>query len=459
MIMERLYWNAYLATQMRGQARYPFQPLARILGDQARRVRAIVAHAYRYVPYYRETMARLGLSPADFRVAEDLARLPLLEREQLQRDPERFISTAWPISRHLKLRSGGSTGAPCTIYHDAQALFQSAAHGERERTILASLVGRSFGYRETVIASAFGASPEVQGYLRRHALFPRGARIERQYLSLLDPPEVNARLLNEFRPDVIQSYGSYLEILFPYLQAAGVAFHRPRVVTYASDGLSESVRRLIVEDLHIPVLSTYQAIEAFKIGFECLAHRGLHLNVDLCPLRIVDAEGRPVEPGASGDVVVSNLVNRATVVLNYRLGDVARLLPERCPCGRTLPLLSFVEGRADDLLRLPSGELLHPQAVRTIFTEEQQIWRYQVVQRTPTRFGVAIVAADTLDRESARKRIAAKFVSRFGPGVSVDMAFVESLPCTPAGKFRPVMALGVSPGSPAETEGGAEELG
>jgi hypothetical protein len=49
---------------------------------------------------------------------------------------------------------------------------------------------------------------------------------------------------------------------------------------------------------------------------------------------------RTPDPRTSGEVVVSNLVNRETVLLNYRLGDVAASLPDRCPCGRSLPLLS-----------------------------------------------------------------------------------------------------------------------
>ncbi|MDI7277995.1 MAG: hypothetical protein QME94_18600, partial [Anaerolineae bacterium] len=61
MLISRLYWSAYLAYHLHGQARYPFLPMERILADQARRVRATVAYAYRYVPYYRETMDRLGL--------------------------------------------------------------------------------------------------------------------------------------------------------------------------------------------------------------------------------------------------------------------------------------------------------------------------------------------------------------------------------------------------------------
>src|ERR1051325_793783 len=153
MSLPRFAWNAYLAYHLWGEARLPFWPLIVIEQRQSRRVQRMVSHAYRTVPYYRGGMDRLGLRPSDFQCAEDLSKLPLLERTHLQRDPESFVSTVHPRHRCLKLRTGGSTGVPCTIYHDPAALFQNAAQGERERAMVTPLVGRSFGYRETVIGS------------------------------------------------------------------------------------------------------------------------------------------------------------------------------------------------------------------------------------------------------------------------------------------------------------------
>jgi phenylacetate-CoA ligase len=205
--------------------------------------------------------------------------------------------------------------------------------------------------------------------------------------------------------------------------------------------MAESIRRLIAERFGIPVFSTYQAIEAFKIGFECERHTGLHLNVDLYPLRIVDGAGRTLPAGASGEVVVSNLVNQATVLLNYRLGDISALAAEACPCDRTLPLLSFPPGRSDDLIALPSGRVLHPQAVRTIFTDETEVWQYQVVQRDESTFDVAIVASPVCDRARTRERVAANFARQFGEDVTLTIAFVAAIDRTAAGKFRSVLSL------------------
>jgi phenylacetate-CoA ligase len=211
-------------------------------------------------------------------------------------------------------------------------------------------------------------------------------------------------------------------------------------VTYTSDSLSPPVRALIEQRFGIPVFTTYQAVEAFKIGFECERHSGLHLNVDLYPLRVVDRADRDLPPGESGEVIVSNLVNRGMVLLNYRLGDIVTLLPARCTCGRSLPLLSFPQGRSDDLIELASGRIVHPQAIRGVFNEERLIWEYQVEQLTDTHFRVALLAAPACDKEASRHRVVENLEQVLGRGLRIDVAFVDSIDRTLGGKFAPVVS-------------------
>jgi phenylacetate-CoA ligase len=444
-----------LAREIAGQARIPFGPPEAIAAAQRRRVRAMVAHAAATVPFYRDALRRHGLRPEDVRDAADLARLPIVEREQLQRDGVGLESSAVRANDRLTLRTGGSTGAPRTVHHSTRAIVQNAAHGERERTIVTKALGRRVGYRETVIGSPRSTAQEVQAHLRAHTLQPRGVRVERQYLSVLDPVERTAERLAAFAPDVVHGYGSYLAVLFAHIRTSGRAVPLPRVATFSSDSLSDAARALIRDELGVRVLGTYQAVEAFKIGFECGEGDGLHLNVDLYPVRIVDADGNDVREGEPGDVVVSNLVNDATVLLNYRLGDVAALLPGRCACGRALPRLTHPLGRLDDWLRV--GETrVHSQAVRTVFTTEAEILQYQVVQRAPWAFAVSVVTRGPVDETAMGARVAAGFRARFGERVAVDLARVDDLPRTARGKVRAIVpfdegatAAGCEPVRPA----------
>lgn len=443
----RTRWTARLANtitlagRLREQARVPFLPLQEIHRIRDRRVRSMVRHAWRTVPLYRVAMEERGIGVEDVRGVEDLHLLPDLDRDLLGARLADLTSTAYPRNECLRVRSGGSTGAPRTVYHDSEAVLANAAHGERERSIVARFAGRWFGYREAVVTPPFSTAAEVQRFVRRRTVQPPGMRVERRYLSILDPPEENASRLAAYRPHVLHGFGSYLGELFRWLDRPGREVPLPRVVTYSSDSMPEEDRHRIREDFGLPLLATYQAVEAFKIGFECEAGGALHVNEDLYPVRLVDEDGRDVEPGRVGIVVVSNLVNRATVLLNYRLGDRARFLDGPCACGRTLPRLSLPQGREDDWIVRPGGERLHPQAVRTLFTDERRSIRaYRIVQLAIDRFRVEAVPETGIDHRSTARRIEEKFTCRLGPGTAVEMRWVDAVERTAGGKVRPFVS-------------------
>ena len=58
--------TAHAAALTQIERRLPWWPIERIERIQGRRVRSMVRHAYESVPFYREEMRRLGLTPADF---------------------------------------------------------------------------------------------------------------------------------------------------------------------------------------------------------------------------------------------------------------------------------------------------------------------------------------------------------------------------------------------------------
>jgi phenylacetate-CoA ligase len=438
--LNRLFWTGYFAYHLRGQARYPFKPLEAVKRDQARRVKAMVQYAYRHVPYYRETMNRLGLGPSDFQRAGDLAKLPILERGHLQRDPEYFVSTAQPRPRYLRHRSGGSAGAPCTIYLDAPGLLQNSAHSNREGAMVSQIVGKPFGYRQTVLQGNNGVLGAIQRVCQSQAYFPRKVRIQRQYIGLDSPFEETLQQFNEFKPDIIYAKGSHFALLLKHLEATGADFHRPKLFFYGADTLLASTRHHLKKKFNIPILSSYGSVQALKIAFECQENRGLHHNLDLYPVRIVNGNGQELPAGEKGEVIVSNLVNRGSVILNFRLGDIAAVLPDPCPCGRTLPLLTYPEGRIYDNIQLPSGRVVHPLVLCNIFWVEEEIWQYQTVQHSERHIEVRLVVADSADPQQIRTRITDKFLALLGEAVTLDVRIVDAVERTAAGKVRLVIS-------------------
>ena len=405
---------------------------------QSRRIRSIIRHAYESVPYYRETMDRLELNPGQFREPADLARLPLLEREQLQQDPEYFLSTANPPGRCMPMASSGSTGAPLMVFWDWPAWLRITVLRQRLRRAVAARIGVGTAYRESLIAMPGGSVFRGESIVRDAVFVPPFLRVRRQRLSLADTPRHNAGLIAAFEPDVVYSYGSYIAELFDVAALEPAAGYRPKAVVFGGDALPETSLRLIKEDLGMAVFSIYQSVEAQPIAFGCGHNDTMHVNSDVYPLRIIGPQGESVRDGEVGEVVVSNLDNRASVILNYRMGDLAALVPETCECGRSLPRMSTVVGRRDDWLRLPGGRLLHPQAACVVFIGRRDVRQYQIIQTAPDRIQVRVVSRNPGGGGGLRRELQARFREAMPELRTIDIRLVDEIERSASGKLSAV---------------------
>jgi phenylacetate-CoA ligase len=210
-------------------------------------------------------------------------------------------------------------------------------------------------------------------------------------------------------------------------------------MVYHGQLMSDPGREIIERELGIPVYSRYNAVEAFKIGFTCEEREAFHWNADLTHVKVVDADGTSCAPGQTGEVIISNLVNRATVLLNYRLHDVASLSDERCPCGRTLPLLSDLEGRLEEILPLAEGRFLGPRAIWGIFKREPAVLQYQLVQERIDRYLLRLRTTD----QPAFERVVPPALARLRELLGAECEVIASrhtrLEGLEPGKFRAVM--------------------
>ncbi len=420
----------------------PFRSLEAVDRRQRRRLSRVVEHAYEHVPYYRETMRGLGLTPADLSSAADVRKLPLIEREQLQRDPEYFLSETSTRSDCVARRSGGSTRRPVTVLEEPRDVVAKAVAMARVQPMIIRLSARRLGRRVARIGPPMSSGARFRRAYQRNLIRPFDPRTVPKDLSMQHDVAENLAAINEFQPHVIAAFGSYLEELFAHAVHSGRPFHRPSVVVYGADSLSPRARTLISEQLGIPVFSIYQAIETPQIGFECEQHVGYHLNIDICPIRIVDGDGLDVAHGEPGEVVISNLLNRTTVLLNYRLGDVASLIGERCSCGRTLPLLSFLQGRTDEWMVGLDGRQLHTQLLVRPFSLDLEIWGYRIEQREQGHFHAQVLTAPGADHASVAARVEDRFVQIVGREERVTISFVDALPRTSGAKVKRVVAVG-----------------
>ncbi len=435
----KLYGNGVILAHLRGQRRVPYLPEEELRALRDARVRGIVRYAAQTVPYYQRLFQSEKVHPRDIRTVEDLNRLPFVDKDVVRKEPNLFVSTSRKVKKSIPFVTSGSTGVRLQVYHDPHSLLANFAFGEREREVVSRICGRQLGYRELHIGYPGSAVEKLLNFYEKATFIP--VRPERVSLSVLEPVEHIAKAINRFRPDVIRSYGSYLETLFRVLALRGIQMHLPRMLIYGADSMTAGGRSLIEEKFGVPVHSIYNAVEAFKIGFSCEARRGFHLHDDLCYVRIVNGSGQKLASGEKGEVVICNLINRGTVLLNYRLGDIASLSTEKCSCGRTLPLLSELEGRVEDIIFLPDGKFVHPRVIWGVFKHRTEVLRYQLIQHEPERFELRLVALNNRTYMRVVGGILADLRRLLGDSVVIDSGYYKELEAQGAGKFRPVISL------------------
>jgi phenylacetate-CoA ligase len=401
-------------------------------------VREVVAYAVATVPHYQDLFRELGLRADDISSADDLARLPHVDRPLLQREADRFRSRSRRARDALAFPTTGTTGMPVRIYHDRRSVLANIAYGERERAVEASFLGRASRPTTLHVSHSAATIRRVLAFYDESTFRPGSAR--RHFVSVDEPVERIVEAVNAVRPEVLRGYGAFLETVFRAADARGLRLRPPRLVVYAGDGMSVEGRRFIEERFGVPVISQYNAVEAFKIGYTCERRQGFHLHPDLCVVRVVGRDGGPVPPGESGEIVISNLVNRGTVLLNYRIGDIGRLTLEPCACGRPGPRLAELQGRVDEIIVLRDGTLVTPIAVWSVIRAYDGIARYQLVQHERDRFDLRFVTEPRDLAHAIGKRLEEDLRSLLR-GSRVGITALDDLNAPPGEKFRPIVAL------------------
>ena len=438
-LAERLYWTAFTAWHVHGQSRFPYLAPEHHLRVQRRRLRRIVAHAYATVPFYRHAMDQLGLRPTDFRTAEDLARLPLISGRDLAAHPRRFRSTRFRPDDVVVTTSSGSTGHRKPVSYDHRTIVLGFAEAQRRRDVMAALLGMSHHARTLEFRIVGCAMDKMTNFARDYTVAPRRLRALRLGVSPEVTPAEAARLINVFKPDLVHGYAAFVGTFFREAITRNLLTHRPRVVFHHSEKMPEADQALIERELGASLVSSYAAAEALFIAWQCEARRGFHIDVDRVAVRVVDQEGRTLPPGSRGDIVVSNLTNRATVLLNYRLGDVVTLSEAPCSCGRTLPTLDSIDGRTDDVILLPDGTWVHARAICAGLMSVDGLVQVQLHQQDLGRFLIRAVPTLRADRDRLKAKLAETLHGFVGVDAAVVVELVETINPEASGKVRVIV--------------------
>jgi phenylacetate-CoA ligase len=152
-------------------------------------------------------------------------------------------------------------------------------------------------------------------------------------------------------------------------------------------------------------------------------------------------DGRPASPGEVGEVVITDLYNKATPMIRYRIGDLAVALDETslCACGRSHSRIGDIEGRTQAIVHCANGKWIPGTFFAHFFKDyEEQIKFFQIQQITKGSFTLEIVRNDAFD-EKEMASVVAK-LRKFVGDTRIDIKYVEEIPLVRTGKRSPVVS-------------------
>jgi phenylacetate-CoA ligase len=244
--------------------------------------------------------------------------------------------------------------------------------------------------------------------------------------------------LNAVRPQCIVAYTNPLYTFARSIEEQGLHPFSPRSIIVGAEKLHGFQRELIERVFRAPVFETYGSREFMLIGGECEHHNGLHITMENLLVEIVDDDGRHTPPGQEGNVVITDLTNRSMPFIRYLNGDRAIAGFEQCPCGRGLPLLKKVVGRRLDMLETPDGRRIPGEFFPHLIKDFASIRRFQVIQDESERIQVCLVVNRDWGDDDLHQ-LERQIRDVIGDVVQLEIAVVDHIPLTPAGKLRVVI--------------------
>lgn len=358
------------------------------------RLRTLVRHAWETVPWYRERWSAAGFAPGDLRSEADWNRLPVLTKDDLRGRGDDVRSSR--PERGLVAATSGSSGQPIAV---------DRSHA-------------SWGYAHAAVLRGWQwhgvDAGDRYAYFWGLPLDERGARRARWKDWFF-----NRGRLNAFRIDAEATrsfcaalrrrparfafgYPSALAAFAREVEALGIDGRTLgwRVIVTSAEVLHDHQRELLHRVFGCAVADSYGCAEVGVAGFEC-ASGGMHVPIEAVRVDVLPSDEGPDE------LLLTDLFNRSQPLLRYRVGDLVEppsgpgdvsaasgAFGATCPCGRALPLLGRLSGRAGDVLELPDGRRVNANLPSYVFKKhgrDRTVDEYQFVQFPEGRIELRVI--------------------------------------------------------------------
>ncbi|WP_404428233.1 phenylacetate--CoA ligase family protein [Sutcliffiella horikoshii] len=341
---------------------------------QSSRLRDTVQKVFQHVPFYRQKITSLTITPSDIQTIHDIHKLSFTTKKEL-RENYPFGLFAIPRSQITRLHaSSGTSGKPTVVAYSQEDINMWS-------DIAARAISMAGGKKGDILHNAYG-----------YGLFTGGLGLHygSEKLGMITVPvsggntDRQIQLIQDFQPTVICGTPSYVLNIADRMIDLGI---NPKETSlqygiFGAEPWSEEMRKTLEDKLAIKACDIYGLSEVIGPGVAMECHEaqdGLHVAEDHFYVEVINPKTLEVLPeGEEGELVFTSLTKQAMPIIRYRTGDIASIKRETCVCGRTTTKMSRVKGRVDDMLIIRGVNIFPSEIEHTLLQMKDLAPHYQL---------------------------------------------------------------------------------
>ncbi len=325
--------------------------------------------------FYAEKFRDNNIDIHKIKTLEDLGKIPLTSKEDLQRRTKDFICVD-PCKIIDYNTTSGTLGEPVTFVLTEKDLDRLAYN---EYLSLVCSDGKPEDIYQMMVTIDRRFMAGIAYFL---GLRKMGAGIVR-----VGPGNTALQFdtFNRIKPTALITVPSYLVKMIDFAEENGVDINKTTVKKAVcigepircNDFTLNTLGKRITEKWDIKLYSTYASTEMGAAFNDCVYGLGGHHHPELIIVEFLDEKDQPVKDNEPGEVVITTLGVEAMPLLRFKTGDICYHHSEPCACGRNTMRIGPVIGRKQQMLKY-KGTTLFPPAIYEILHEIDFVENYLI---------------------------------------------------------------------------------
>ena len=395
--------------------------------QQNRNVHKLMKSAYE-IPFYRKRFDENHLTPDDFHCSEDLAKFPVLTKDELRVWMKELYDThpeerdSWDATS-----TSGSTGIPLRLYQSQRE--HACANASWIRILMSFGYNPFFGKMVSFESSYRSEKKSRDSFIQRFGILQRRILSEKRCIG--DGTAEVIKELNDYAPDLICLRKNCIVRIALYAQQHNLQFKKPKWYIPVSEMVDDVTRNILEKTFGPGLVDAYGSDETGS----CIIKRPGNDYYDICnDTHVVNIYDDQNHLADTGKVIITPLYKTDFPIINYDIGDIASSYVKD-----GIRYVTKIHGRLNDMVKHENGEDTSVLELRKIPNGITGIAQFRYVQESYHDLRVELVR-DPQDMTYTNEEITSFFLQRltqlYGDEFKIDIRWLDVIPPDPNGKLR-----------------------